>query len=710
MEASTIAGLLDTKCDSVDCHHHHELRWISAIVYDKPELAREILQEDIHSSLSLCNFVCTNENVVKLIQTRSSITTSQYIPDKAWCMAAVFNSRKVLQVMREFDMPINQVNHHGNTFLHSVIAYASTHSEDMESNFVRNLAFMKSLLTEDEFKTVLLTENNDGLRPLELAAHLGTFMIFKFLFECEGVYMAKTLDLGFYVVQYFDITEYVEGERLFKSPAYTMMHLDNSKLGRKSTRDAFLEDPMATWFNYINYSNMPALLIWAFLRILFIISFLGTLLLTRNRSQHKLQCDLVNHSDSVNSVKSLGNNVYDALLVVFVAYDLGYLLFAVICYLVFSVVHLTLLKNMNWLMQNVSGKKTVVVYLKFYLFFQVLNLIGVLITCVLAVHVLLSGQSHDILSLKIMDTMVLIAVCASVWDVSYFLQLVPILNLYVIAVQRMLIDFVAFSVIFLLFFLSYSFGFYVLMDNSNDFVSSLYETFRLMLNMVSFSQSPHNLQFLHVAFIFMMVFVLLNMLIGIFTSSFEYVYKNKDVIMRVQSLSVMFLFEPLKIRWLKSLRLRLCKKHLVVENERMYVTKVVMKPFHTSYVPWQLWIKVFAMIMSCEKCQHRMVTFFYLLHYFYWNVYIRVICLCLLSMNSRLINSLTLEKYGNSLKRISNTCQWFYLFALLAKLLSDEFQRIPLFNIGSENGLVPSGNTALPEPLLTQIYVTIWGH
>ena len=198
MEASTIAGLLDTKCDSVDCHHHHELRWISAIVYDKPELAREILQEDIHSSLSLCNFVCNKENVVKLIQTQSSITTSQYIPDKAWCMAAVFNSRKVLQVMREFDVPINQVNHHGNTFLHSVIAYASIHSEDIECNFLRNVAFMKSLLTEDEFKTVLLAEDNDGLRPLELAAHLGTFIIFKFLFESEGVYMAKTLDLGFY--------------------------------------------------------------------------------------------------------------------------------------------------------------------------------------------------------------------------------------------------------------------------------------------------------------------------------------------------------------------------------------------------------------------------------------------------------------------------------------------------------------------------------
>ena len=31
-------------------------------------------------------------------------------------------------------------------------------------------------------------------------------------------------------------------------------------------------------------------------------------------------------------------------------------------------------------------------------------------------------------------------------------------------------------------------------------------------------------------------------------------------------------------------------------------------------------------------------------------------------------------------------------------------------NIGSGNGLVPSGNKLLPEPLLAQIYVVIWRH
>ena len=31
-------------------------------------------------------------------------------------------------------------------------------------------------------------------------------------------------------------------------------------------------------------------------------------------------------------------------------------------------------------------------------------------------------------------------------------------------------------------------------------------------------------------------------------------------------------------------------------------------------------------------------------------------------------------------------------------------------NIGSANGLVPSGNKPLPEPMLNQIYVAKWHH
>ena len=48
----------------------------------------------------------------------------------------------------------------------------------------------------------------------------------------------------------------------------------------------------------------------------------------------------------------------------------------------------------------------------------------------------------------------------------------------------------------------------------------------------------------------------------------------------------------------------------------------------------------------------------------------------------------------------------------LAKLLSVDSHWTSLIkvSVGSGNGLVPSGNKPLPEPMLTQIYVTIWHH
>ena len=49
--------------------------------------------------------------------------------------------------------------------------------------------------------------------------------------------------------------------------------------------------------------------------------------------------------------------------------------------------------------------------------------------------------------------------------------------------------------------------------------------------------------------------------------------------------------------------------------------------------------------------------------------------------------------------------------------LKIEFQKVDqhaggkwLINIVSGNGLVPSGNKALPEPILTQIFVAKWRH
>ena len=48
--------------------------------------------------------------------------------------------------------------------------------------------------------TMLLTEDHQGLRPLELTVHLGTWGLFKVIFNTDSVYLVETQRLGIFRV------------------------------------------------------------------------------------------------------------------------------------------------------------------------------------------------------------------------------------------------------------------------------------------------------------------------------------------------------------------------------------------------------------------------------------------------------------------------------------------------------------------------------
>ena len=242
-------------------------KWLQAIINDDGNTAQTILNSQYMpgSTLTLRGVIYKKHHVLKHIQSQCVLSASTYIPDNAWCLAAVFDSRRVLQVMRDFGVPVIQANPYGNTFLHCIIANASLQSEDGESQCIKTITYMKSIMSDGDFKQILLTENKDSLRPLELAAHLGTFIIFRHLFETNSLYMTKTQDLGFYSVQHYDITEYVHGRRLYNSPLYLMFQLEQRKLEHKSTRYMYLSDPMKTWAAAVTHCNMPIIIMSALL-------------------------------------------------------------------------------------------------------------------------------------------------------------------------------------------------------------------------------------------------------------------------------------------------------------------------------------------------------------------------------------------------------------------------------------------------------------
>ena len=68
-------------------------------------------------------------------------------------------------------------------------------------------------------KSILLQENSNGHRPLELAMINGSYSLFLEILHTEGVYRIKLEDHGVFELWKYDVTEYmIGGERMALSP------------------------------------------------------------------------------------------------------------------------------------------------------------------------------------------------------------------------------------------------------------------------------------------------------------------------------------------------------------------------------------------------------------------------------------------------------------------------------------------------------------
>ena len=178
-------------------------------------------------------------------------------------------------------------------------------------------------------------------------------------------------------------------------------------------------------------------------------------------------------------------------------------------------------------------------------------------------------------------------VASCVWSIMFFLQLVPWLGHFVVAIQRMLGDLSKFFVLYCLFMVPYVMALYLALNDSKEtdqfstVGKAIYSTFLTMLNMVnyiSFNESPAKsaLYVIHFLYVFMVPVLLVNFLIAMFSSSYSDVTQNRDVIFVIQSLSVCFSLESRLIGPLRYLRRMLQKKYFVEDKGRFYITRMTI--------------------------------------------------------------------------------------------------------------------------------------
>ena len=556
--------------------HEEVLRkWILAIANDDDVLVRHLLEtstarSDMWQQKLLETHLVFPQLFSSRIQPMKQFTATDYAPDTAWCLAATCDSRKVMRVLLDYGTNVMQVTSTNNNVLHALSALASTGTEEEEEGVIATVSYIRTILEPGVYQKLLLAENGDGLRPLELASHLGAFSLFMFFFNTPGIYITKEEDCVLYKLQYFDITEYTTGSRYFQCPLYAMTYIEESRISRTSVKEVYLNDPINSWIKAVYAVNTPFIVVWALLRAAYIYLF--------------LQCDLKivplctgNSTCAHTNVHSVETNLIlywlvFGMSVLMIAIDLNEFIGHMIC-------------RPRWLKRVVYGSKKVGMRRNFYRITHFgAVLIVAIITAVTLISYTINGQFGHIGQYG-----VIAAVYGFVWSALYFVQLLPMIGHYVMAVHGMLKDFANFSLLLIIFFVTYSFGFYKLMHTSETLpefstaLRSLYGTFQVMLNMVNFrkvmGEKGPGVFLLHISFVLMITILLMNFLIATLSSSYEHVMTYRAVFIKLQTLAVTMTADRRFQRLLPSLRNCLLRRYLVHQNGRYYITCLINSKF-----------------------------------------------------------------------------------------------------------------------------------
>ena len=553
------------------------IKWILALTRDDEVLARQLLEEvpvAMHISELLEARLVFSRPSDEIKQPTRQLSVTTYSPDKPWCLAAVCDSRAVMKVLLEYGADLLQVNSKGNNMLHVLAALASTGTETEEERAIAIAKHVKSIMEPEVYCTLLLKENSDGLRPLELAGHLGSFALFRFYFDTNSLYITREEDHILYKIQYIEITEYVTGVRFYQSPLNSLLNVEHDRISSKPFAETFLTEPIRSWVDAIYSVNMPVIVIWAIIRIANICLFLSCNVTIEDECTGNTTCG--NHD-----AKSVTKNVI-SYWVVFVISTLT-LVIDFIDFVRYA------LSRPRWLNRVVYDKKRSRMT---QLFYRITHFIAVSVVATVTLVSLVDYHSNRPPSFEVGGYGFIAGVYGLGWSLLYFFQILPMFGHYVMAVQRMLNDFANFSFLMLIFFTTYSVGFFKLLNSVTSlpefqtFLSSIYGTFLVMLNMVDFRTVSDDISTevyaLHITFVFIIAILLLNFLIAMLSSSYEHVMNYRNIFVRMQILSLTMIADSRFQKLLPRLRNCLLRRHFVHENGRFFICRVIdMNKFHT---------------------------------------------------------------------------------------------------------------------------------
>ena len=496
--------------------------------------------------------------------------------------AAIFHSHAVLRLLLESGVDVFQVDSWQNNVVHMLVYADYTYNVHVTKH-AETLAYLQVLLSPEELKYLMVAENMFLLRPLEFAALYGCNYMLAIILQTKDVYLILEEHVGYNIVQYFDLSDYEQFDgglppRFFKSPLYFLIFAETSRLEMVGSNAVFGDPMLQSWIHAKIVMNRPFVFIWFLFRFFYIGLFFWASMETSwptvvvdssidpNDTEEMVICSLQN--------PELGSYywyILASICTVILIYDFY-------CNIVANKWHhpalIKLLKRRDY-----------IVHVQFFYWTQFatcLSILGIFVCQMLRS----TGFS---LPLNLDNILFVFISCGSMWGVIYFLQILPWISIYAIAVQRMLQDFFRFALIFVIFLSAFALSFrrillgdsYECPKNFGTIGETLYSSFLVMINFVNFREYQHvdkvSLYLLHVVFVFFIPILQINFLIAVMTRSFSDVYANRQAITQTQRLALMVTIQMRLARPMRVLYKLLQKRVFVYHNKRLCLRRYLIK-------------------------------------------------------------------------------------------------------------------------------------
>ena len=230
---------------------------------------------------------------------------SLFQPIKPFTVAAICGSHQIMDTIIENEGDICGMEWNGGNVVHCMVSFAFLHPE-REPSICRSYVYLISLLNVETMRKLLMLDNNDKLRPLEMAAQLGVFALFRFILETNGVYLVQSERHGIYLRKSYDLTDYEnftsKDNRCVKSPLHFLAYADKRNLANPNTAALLKWQLISRWIDGKFQKNRTLLLLWFIFRLVLSMLFFS-LIMSKPISENE---DIPTLGSSVNS--SMGHS------------------------------------------------------------------------------------------------------------------------------------------------------------------------------------------------------------------------------------------------------------------------------------------------------------------------------------------------------------------------------------------------------------------